>query len=47
MGKKEYVKWIITIPPEKVEWLGWKSGEELESEVRENELILRKKPTST
>jgi uncharacterized protein (DUF488 family) len=39
---KEYVKWIITIPPEDIEKLKWQEGEELGSEVDGNRLILKK-----
>jgi len=38
---KEYPKWVITIPPKQIRALGWKEGELLESEVNNQELILR------
>lgn len=42
VGKKEYVKWIITIPPEIIEKLTWKAGEDLKSEIHSNKLIISK-----
>jgi bifunctional DNA-binding transcriptional regulator/antitoxin component of YhaV-PrlF toxin-antitoxin module len=39
---KEYTKWVITIPPEQIESLGWKEGEELESRLGKNSLIIKK-----
>jgi antitoxin component of MazEF toxin-antitoxin module len=40
---KEYPKWVVTIPPEKVHALGWKTGEELVAVVNNDKLILVKK----
>lgn len=40
---KEYPKWVITIPPRKIQALGWKSGEELEAVVKNSKLVLVKK----
>jgi len=39
---KEYPKYVIIVPPSAVEELGWKGGEELEHEVKEQTLIIRK-----
>lgn len=39
---KEYVKWIITIPPEDIDKLGWEEGQTLKSEIREDNLIIKK-----
>ena len=39
---KEYAKWIITIPPEDVERLGWKEGQELNSEITSENLLVKK-----
>lgn len=39
---KEYAKYVVIIPPEEVEKLQWGEGEELEHEVREQTLIIRK-----
>lgn len=40
--RKEYPKYVVVIPPEKVEKLGWKEGEELEEIVRGDSLTIRK-----
>lgn len=37
---KDYSKWVVVVPPEKVKGLGWKEGEELESKVFHGGLIL-------
>ena len=41
-GDKEYAKYVVVIPPSKVEELGWKEGEELDNEVSEDKLILKR-----
>jgi bifunctional DNA-binding transcriptional regulator/antitoxin component of YhaV-PrlF toxin-antitoxin module len=43
---KEYSKYVIIVPPEDVEKLEWKEGEELSHEVKEQALIIRKAITS-
>ena len=43
VADKEYSKWIVTLPPEEVEQLGWKEGMELEPEIRDGKLIIKKK----
>lgn len=45
IGKSIYFKWIITIPPNDVEKLGWTEGEKLESDTNSNELIIKKEKT--
>jgi len=40
---KEYPKWIVVIPPDKIRELGWKEGEELEAKFFHDELILSSK----
>ena len=42
VGKTEYVKWVLTIPPKLVEMLGWKEGEELEGSIDANTLLIKK-----
>jgi len=42
VGDKEYAKYVAVIPPEKIKELGWKDGEELESEIKDRKLILKK-----
>jgi antitoxin component of MazEF toxin-antitoxin module len=37
---KEYYKWVIIIPPEHIEQLNWSNGTELESHVKEDNLII-------
>lgn len=37
---KEYSKWVIVIPPNVVEDLSWKEGEELEAKIFHGGLIL-------
>lgn len=41
-GNKEYPKWVIVVPPKKINVLGWSEGERLESEVRGQELVVRR-----
>jgi bifunctional DNA-binding transcriptional regulator/antitoxin component of YhaV-PrlF toxin-antitoxin module len=44
---KEYSKYVIVVPPEEIEKLQWREGEELTHEVKEETLIIRKaKPLS-
>lgn len=42
VGNKEYPKWVVIVPPKHIDTLGWKEGEYLESEVNNQELIIRK-----
>ena len=42
VNDKEYAKYLLVIPPEAVEQLKWKVGEELEHEVKDQTLIVRK-----
>ena len=42
VGKKEYAKWIITIPPAIVEKLAWNADQELEAQISESNLIIKK-----
>lgn len=39
---KEYAKWVVAIPPTDVEKLGWKEGQDLNSEVEPNGLLIKK-----
>jgi len=41
--EKEYEKWVIVIPREVIENLGWKEGEELQEEIKDEKLIIRPK----
>lgn len=38
----EYAKWVLVIPPDLVEKLKWKEGQELEAEIKESKLIVKK-----
>jgi len=40
VGDKEYSKWQVVIPPETIEKLGWKEGEELIKSVEGRKLTL-------
>jgi bifunctional DNA-binding transcriptional regulator/antitoxin component of YhaV-PrlF toxin-antitoxin module len=42
VDNKEYSKYILIVPPEDVEKLGWEAGEELSHEVKEETLIVSK-----
>ena len=42
VGNKEYPKWVVIVPPKQIDTLGWNEGEYLESEVRDQELVVRK-----
>lgn len=41
IGDKEYSKWQVVIPPDTIEKLGWKEGEDLVEEVNANTLHLK------
>lgn len=38
---KEYPKWVIVLPPEVVNDLGWKEGQDLSAAVERGSLLLR------
>lgn len=40
---KEYAKYVVVIPPEHIEQLGWKEGQELEPEVKGKKLLISPK----
>lgn len=42
IGSKEYVKWVITIPPEIIENLGWKEGQELKVEINGLSIVVKR-----
>lgn len=42
VADKEYAKYLLVIPPETVEELDWKEGEELEHEIKDKTLLVRK-----
>lgn len=41
--KVEHFKHLVVIPEEAVRTLGWREGEELESVVRRNALVLKRR----
>ncbi len=43
IGNIEYAKFVTVIPPEKIKELGWGDGEELEAEIRNGKLVIKKK----
>ncbi len=42
MKKKDYSKWLLVIPPEVVDKLGWKEGDDLSAEVEGAALKLKR-----
>ncbi len=40
---KEYFRWSVVIPPEEVQELGWKEGDELEPSREGKKLVLSSK----
>ena len=44
---KEYGKYLLVIPPETVQELDWKEGEELDHEVKDQTLLIRKASESS
>lgn len=45
-GDKEYAKWVVIIPPSKVEELEWEEGEELNIKVTDGKIILERSKQS-
>ena len=43
VGDKEYLKWYVGIPSEKIKEAGWKDGYELEVKVKNGKIILETK----
>lgn len=43
IGNTEYAKFVTVIPPQTIKDLGWEDGEELEPEIKEGKLIIKKK----
>jgi len=40
---KDYYRWTVVIPPEKVKELQWREGQELEPDIRDGKLVIKKK----
>ena len=43
VGKKKYPKYMVTIPPKKIEAVGWKAGMELHADVKNDRIVLKPK----
>jgi antitoxin component of MazEF toxin-antitoxin module len=43
VGDKEYAKYVVVIPPEHIDELEWKEGQELEPEVKGKKLVISSK----
>ncbi|AFU58180.1 hypothetical protein Ngar_c12400 [Candidatus Nitrososphaera gargensis Ga9.2] len=43
VGHREYSKWIVNLPPQDVERVGWEEGTDLEVIVKDGKLILKPK----
>jgi bifunctional DNA-binding transcriptional regulator/antitoxin component of YhaV-PrlF toxin-antitoxin module len=43
VNDKKYPKYVVTIPPSKIEEAGWKEGTELDAEVKDKKIILKPK----
>ena len=42
-GNIEYPKFVTVIPPETIKQLNWKGGDELEANIKDGRLILKKR----
>jgi len=42
VGKKRYYKYVIVLPSNILKKLGFKAGDELKADVKENKLVIRK-----
>ena len=42
VGNIEYAKWVIVIPSETIKELEWKEGQDLETEVKDKKLTIKK-----
>jgi len=42
VGDVEYAKWVLVVPPNIIEKLKWKEGQELEVKIKENSLVVNK-----
>jgi len=46
VGDKEYLKYYVNIPLDKIKEAGWKDGEELEFQLKGDKAILKPKKPS-
>ncbi len=42
IGKKEYAKWMVILPPANIDGLGWQEGQKLKSEIADGNLVIKK-----
>jgi antitoxin component of MazEF toxin-antitoxin module len=42
VGNTEYAKWVIVIPLETIKELEWKEGQDLETEIKDKKLTIKK-----
>jgi len=42
VGNVEYDKWVLVVPPNVIEELKWKEGQELKVEIKETKLVVKK-----
>ena len=43
VGDKEYSKYVIIVPPDRIDKLGWQEGEELSDQVQGKKLVISSK----
>jgi antitoxin component of MazEF toxin-antitoxin module len=43
VGNKEYSKYVIIVPPDRIDKLGWHEGEELTDQVQGKKLVITSK----
>jgi hypothetical protein len=43
VGNKEYSKWVVVLPHDKVQELGWEEGTELDMDTKKGAITLRPK----
>jgi antitoxin component of MazEF toxin-antitoxin module len=46
VGKKEYSKWVVVLPNDKVEQVGWEEGMELDLDAKKGAITLRPKDSN-
>lgn len=43
IGNVEYAKYVTVIPPQTIKELGWKDGENLDVEIKDDKLVIKRK----
>jgi len=41
VGTAEYAKWVVVIPPEKIQEAGWKEGVDLDVTVKDGKITIK------